>query len=372
MRNIIQIIEKYIFMGKNYYSVLMSCALFLIGFVICYTPVEGAIRKHNIKYPAYMQGIDYGKGVTYVIGHNPPDSDTVCTAIAYANLKRQLGINAEARIAAHPNAETAYALKYFGVKEPLLLENASDQNIILVDHNSFAQAVKGIDKANILEILDHHNLIGDVKTSSPVYYRNMPVGCTSTIVWLEYNETNVPIQKDMAGMMLSAIMSDTDNLQSSTTTDLDRQAVSDLEKIAGITDRNAYFLAMEEELAAYNNMSEKDIFYSDYKEFSINGISYGCATVVALTPEKRQDLEKRLGNWILKHYSTQKMDMLFLKIHDLETYAATISCYGDGATECAVKAFGNANENKIILEKNLSRKAVVRLLQPQIKKWAGS
>ena len=90
------------------------------------------------------------------------------------------------------------------------------------------------------------------------------------------------------------------------------------------------------------------------------------------TTRKRQDLEKRLGNWILKHYSTQKMDMLFLKIHDLETYAATISCYGDGATECAVKAFGNANENKIILEKNLSRKAVVRLLQPQIKKWAGS
>jgi DNA-directed RNA polymerase specialized sigma subunit len=89
-------------------------------------------------------------------------------------------------------------------------------------------------------------------------------------------------------MMLSAILSDTDNLQSNTTTDLDRQAVSDLVKKADIKDRNAYFLAMEEEFAAYRNMSEKDIFYSDYKEFTINGISYGCATVVALTPEKRQ------------------------------------------------------------------------------------
>lgn len=357
--------------NKNH-SVLLGCALFLIGLLICHISVEGAVRQRDINYPAYMQGIDYGTGVTYIIGHNPPDSDTVCTAIAYANLKRELGIKAEARIAAHPNAETAFALRYFGVKEPLVLENASGQNIILVDHNSFAQAVKGMKSANILEVLDHHNMIGDIKTSAPIYYRNMPVGCTATIVWLEYIEANVPIKRDMAGMMLSAILSDTDNLQSSTTTDLDRQAVYSLEKKAGINDRTAYFLAMEKEFAAYKDMSDKDIFYSDYKEFMINGISYGCATVVALTPEKRHALEKRLGDWISKNYSTQKMDMLFLKIHDLETYAATISCYGDGALKCAAEAFGNVEENKIVLERNLSRKKVVRLLQPQIEKWANN
>ena len=102
-------------------SVILGCALFLIGLLICHTTVEGAVHQRAINYPAYMQGIDYGTGVTYIVGHNPPDSDTVCTAIAYANLKRELGINAEARIAAHPNAETAYVLRYFGVKEPLLL-----------------------------------------------------------------------------------------------------------------------------------------------------------------------------------------------------------------------------------------------------------
>ena len=198
----------------------------------------------------------------------------------------------------------------------------------------------------------------------------MPVGCASTIVWLEYIEANAPIQKDIAGMMLSAILSDTDNLQSSTTTALDRQAVSDLEKKAGIKDRKAYFLSMKEELAAYKNMSDKDIFYSDYREFKTNGISYGCASVVALTPEKRRDLEKRLGDWVLKNYSKQKMDMLFLKIHDLETYGATISCYGDGALKCAALALGNAEGNKIILKNNISRKKVVRLIQPQIKNWA--
>ena len=89
-----------------------------------------------------------------------------------------------------------------------------------------------------------------------------------------------------------------------------------------------------------------------------------------MTPEKRQALEKRLGDWVLKNFETQNMDMLFLKIHDLESYKATISCYGDGAVECAATAFPNMDSNKVLLEKNLSRKKIVRLLQPQIEKWA--
>ena len=359
-------------MKKQHQSVLLYCVLFLIWFFIPYTSVEGADRNDKINYPAYMQGIDYGNGPIYVIGHRPPDSDSVCTAIAYANLKRKLGINAEARITSAINAETAYALKYFDFQEPPLLDNAASKNIILVDHNSFAQAVSGMDKANILEIIDHHNFIGDVKTAAPAYYRNLPIGCTSTIVWLEYREANVPIEKGMAGMMLSAILSDTDNLQSTTTTDLDRQAAADLVKKANVKDRTAYFLAMDEEFAAYRNMSDKDVFYSDYKEFTVNGISYGCATVVALTPEKRQALEQRLGDWVMKNFNTQKMDMLFLKIHDLETYSATISCYGPGSVGCAAKAFATVDGNKIILGKNISRKKVVRLLQPQIEKWAAT
>lgn len=357
-------------MRKRDAFLLIVCAALFAGLLVSCVPTADAVRRSDVNYPAYMQGIDYGTGAVYVVGHKPPDSDSVCTAIAYANLKRKLGVNAEARIASPINAETAYALQYFGVKEPPLLENVAGENMILVDHNSFAQAVPGMDKANILEIIDHHNLSGDAATVAPVYCRSLPVGCTATIVWLEYLEANVPIEKVMAGMMLSAVLSDTDNLQSSTVTDLDRQAVSDLVKKAGVKDRTAYFLAMEEEFAAYRNMSEKDIFYSDYKEITINGVSCGCATVLALTPEKRRALEKRLGDWVLKNFEKQSMDMLFLKIHDLETYRATLSCYGDGAAECAAAAFAHADGNKIMLEKNLSRKKAVRLLQPQIEKWA--
>ncbi len=324
----------------------------------------------KINYPAYMQGIDYGTEITYVIGHKPPDSDTICTAIAYANLKRKLGINCEARISAIPNAETAYALNYFEVPVPEILNNAAGKNIILVDHNSFAQAIPGMKDANILEIIDHHNLIGDVKTSAPVYYRNMPVGCTSTIVWLSYLESNVAIDKPMAGMMLSAILSDTDNLQSNTTTTLDRQAVDYLKKKAEIKDCKKYFLDMEEEFAAYKDMTEKEIFYSDYKEFESGGLKYGCATVVALTPEKRNNLKDKLDKWMKENFSNQKMDMVFLKIHDLETYTAEISAYGEGAQECAEKAFRVDADGHIYLNPNISRKKVVKFLNPVIKNFA--
>lgn len=355
---------------KKKISYHRMCSFFLtVCLLMIFVQAKGYGNQKEINYPAYMQGINYGTGITYVIGHKPPDSDSVCTVIAYANLKRQLGINAEARIGSPINAESAYALNYFGVPVPKVLDNAAGKNIILIDHNSFAQAIPGMNEANILEIIDHHNLIGDIRTSAPIYYRNLPVGCASTIVWLEYNEANVPIDRAMAGMMLSAILSDTDNLQSSTTTDLDRQAVAALEKKAGIKDRDSYFLSMEKDLAAYNDMSEKDIFYSDYKEFNIDGVSYGCATVLALTPAKREEMEKRLGKWIQQNFNSQKMDMLFLKIHDLETYQATLSCYGKGALESGEAAFGKGNGNIIPLGTNMSRKKVIRLLQPAIANW---
>ena len=348
----------------------------LLSFVciagIFVNPAECANSAGKIKYPAYMQAIDYGKTETYVIGHKPPDSDSVCSAIAYANLKRKLGVNAKAVITAPPNAESAFALKYFGIATPPILEDAAGKNIILVDHNSFAQAAPGMNKANILEVIDHHNAIGDVKTSAPMYYRNMPLGCASTIVWMSYLESKVTIDKPMAGMMMSAILSDTDNLQSSTTTDLDRQAVKDLQKIARVKDRKSYFLAMEKEFAAYKNMSDRDIFYSDYKEFKVNGISYGCSTVVALTKEERLSLEKRLYDWMAANYKNQKMDMLFLKIHDLETYTADLVFYGEGAGECVRAAFGELNGNAFALDKNISRKIVVRVLQPAIEKWSAA
>ena len=326
----------------------------------------------TINYPSFMKGINYGERVTYVIGHKHLDSDSVCSAIAYANLKRNLGVKCEARIAGSINAETLYGLKYFDVPVPPVLENADGENIILVDHNLFSQSAHGMDKANILEVIDHHHIGGDVRTSAPIYFRAMPVGCTSTIIWLSYLESNVEIGRDMAGIMLTAILSDTLNLHSDTTTELDRQAVKSLEKIVGFSpeERTKYFLAMEEELASYSGMNEQEIITSDYKEYEKSGVKFGIAAVLALTPEKREALAERLDNWAKARYDALKADMLFILVNDLETMTYSVIAYGNGAEEVSLQVFGNSkNGGKFITVPSILRKKLIAPIEKAIQDW---
>ena len=247
----------------------------------------------------------------------------MCSAIAYANLKRKLGVNCETRIASPVSqCGNALGLKYFDVPVPPVLDSAAGENIILVDHNLFSQAAAEMDKADILEVIDHHNIGGDVKTGAPIYYRAMPVGCTSTIVWLSYLESNVEIDKQNAGLMLTAILSDTVNLHSQTTTELDRQAVKSLEKIVGFADEEArtkYFRAMKEALVSYAGMTEREIITSDYKEYNKSGVKFAIGIVESLTPEKQTALAARLDKWAKDNYKTLNVNMLFILVQDLET-----------------------------------------------------
>ena len=127
------------------------------------------------------------------------------------------------------NKETDFILKYFDVDAPPVINDVSGENIILVDHNLESQAVAGIENACVMEIIDHHNLFGDIKAKKPVFYMTMPVGSTSTIIWLCYRQNNVKIDRKMAGIMFGAILSDTDNLRSSNTTNLDVEAAENLQ-----------------------------------------------------------------------------------------------------------------------------------------------
>ena len=336
-----------------------------------------AAGAEQLNYPAFMHGINYGESEVYVIGHKSPDSDTVCSAIAYANLKRKLGVNCEARVASLPvNAETRYALKYFDVPVPPVLESAAGENIILVDHNSFSQAAAGMDKANILEVIDHHNITGDVKSGAPIYYRAMPVGATSTIVWLSYIESNVEIDRQNAGLMLTAILSDTVNLTADITTELDRQAVKSLEKIAGFENaeaRTKYFNTMKEELAAYSGMSEREIILSDYKEYKKSGVKFGIGVVSAMTPEKQAELTERLDTWAKDNYKSLNVDMLFITVYDRKTLTLKAASYGEGAEEVALNVFGTPKQGeKFITVPSVSRKKLIAPIEKAIDEWLNS
>ncbi|WP_404353698.1 manganese-dependent inorganic pyrophosphatase [Exiguobacterium aurantiacum] len=204
-----------------------------------------------------------------VFGHKNPDTDTICSALAYAELKKKLGMDAEAIRLGEVNGETQYALDHFRVKAPRLVERVSDEvnSVILVDHNEFQQSAEDIEDVRILEVVDHHR-IANFQTADALYYRAEPVGCTATILLKLYKEHGVEIAPDMAGLMLSAIISDSLLFKSPTCTDEDIKAAKELAAISG-TDIETYGLEMLKAGADLSQKTIPELISLDAKEFAM-------------------------------------------------------------------------------------------------------
>lgn len=207
---------------------------------------------------------------TFIFGHKNPDTDSICSAMALANLRSKLGEEVEATRLGELNKETEYAFKTFNIKAPRLLEKVEPgTNVIMVDHNEFSQSVDGIENANIKMLVDHHK-ISNFETKEPVFMHSEPVGCTGTILYKLYNQNNVDIDKESASLMLSAIASDTLLFKSPTCTPDDIKAAKELEKIAGVN-LEEYGMNLLKAGTNLDDVSEKDLINMDAKEFNIKG-----------------------------------------------------------------------------------------------------
>lgn len=214
-----------------------------------------------------------------VFGHKNPDTDSICSAIVMADL--QTKVRGEEVIPCklgEINEETKFALKYFGAKEPQLIEKVEEgQTVIMVDHNEFTQTVDGIENAKIDTVIDHHR-INNFKTSEPLFYYAQPVGCTSTLLYELYTLNNVKIEPQMAGLMLSAIISDTLLLKSPTTTEKDAKTVKELAKIANI-DVEKYGLEMLKAGTNLDKYTEDELIRLDAKKIEKEDVKYIIAQV---------------------------------------------------------------------------------------------
>ena len=201
-----------------------------------------------------------------VFGHQNPDSDAIGSSVAYAYLKRELGVDAEAVALGTPNEETTFALNYFGVEAPRVVESAKAEGadqVILTDHNEFQQSISDIRDVEVIEVVDHHR-VANFETANPLYMRLEPVGSASSIVYRLYKENNVVIPKEMAGLLLSGLISDTLLLKSPTA------VAADLAEIAGVN-LEEYGLAL---LKAGTNLATKsaeELIDIDAKTFELNG-----------------------------------------------------------------------------------------------------
>ena len=204
-----------------------------------------------------------------VFGHQNPDTDTIASAISMAYLQQQLGVDAEAVALGEMNEETAYALNEFGVAPLRVIERAKEEtsSVMLVDHNEAQQSVSDIKEVEVLAVVDHHR-IANFETANPLYYRAEPVGCTNTILYKMYQEHEVAIPKEVAGLMLSAIISDTLLFKSPTCTEQDVKVAEKLAAIAEV-DMETYGLNMLKAGTNLATKSDEDLLNMDAKSFNM-------------------------------------------------------------------------------------------------------
>jgi len=295
----------------------------------------------------------------YVVGHKSPDTDSVAAAISYANLKNQLGLP-EIYIPAAAgtiNSETKFVLEHFSVPVPETITDAKGKKIILVDHNEVAQAVDNIKEANLMEVVDHHK-IGDIQTGSPIFFHNEPVGSTATIISAMYDQYKIPITKEMAGVMISAILSDTVLFKSPTCTDKDKEQVAKLAKIIG-EDYQQYGIAMLTAKSDISTKTARDIVKGDYKHFDFAGTKAGVGQIEVmdlsvLAPRKKEILED-----MEKVRKEEGLSFVLIMLTDVMKEASDLLFVGKPVDKFE-KAFEGKMENNSIYKKGvLSRKKQV-------------
>ncbi len=231
-----------------------------------------------------------------VVGHSSPDTDSVTSAIAYAALLNAQGTEAKACMQSEAdglNPESKLVLERFGLAAPEAIADAAGKQLALVDFSDIAQGPANLSEADVVAIVDHHK-IGDVTTNNPILFRAEPVGCTGTVLNKMFKDAGVAIPKDIAGGMLSAILSDTVNFKSPTCTDDDKAAVAELKVVAGIDDTDALFMDMLKAKSAVDGVPAKDLLFRDYKDFDMKGKKVGVGQLELATIDQVADIRDEL------------------------------------------------------------------------------
>lgn len=271
-----------------------------------------------------------------VFGHKNPDTDSITAAISYAYLKRQLGMDAEAVRLGVVSNETAYALEHFGFEAPRFIEKAAPEasKVILVDHNEKQQSVDDLDDVQVIEVIDHHR-IANFETNDPLYYRAEPVGCTATILNKLYKENGVDVPKDVAGLMLSALISDSLLFKSPTFTEEDRAAADELAKIADV-DAESYGLDMLKAGADLSDKTIEELIALDAKEFTLeDGLTIEIAQVNAVDVDEVMKQQAAFETAIDKVIADKGLGLFLFVVTDIINNDSIVLALGNEADRAA-------------------------------------
>ncbi len=228
--------------------------------------------------------------------------------------------------------------KYIGMISRRNLLGVRRRSLILVDHNEATQAVDNVESADLLEIIDHHRL-GSIETMNPVYFRNQPVGCTGTIIYQMYQENDVEIPADIAGLMCSAILSDTLLFRSPTCTPMDRAAAKALAKIAGI-DCESHAKEMFAAGSDLHNKTPEEIFYQDFKKYEYGDQkTLGIAQITSMNQKELDEIKARMIPYLENYYDRGGVDTIVFMLTNIIEESTEMLCYGSKAKQLLEDAF---------------------------------
>lgn len=268
-----------------------------------------------------------------VFGHQNPDTDAITSAISFAYYLNQIGVEAEAVALGEVSDETAYALNQFNTEAPRVIETAANEvkAVALVDHNEFQQSVSDIADLDVQYVIDHHR-ISNFQTANPLYYRAEPVGCTNTVIYKLFKEKNIEIPAQIAGLMLSAIISDTLLFKSPTCTQEDIETAAALAEIAGV-DSSDYGLAMLKAGTNLDDLSSEDLLDLDAKSFPMADKTVRVAQVNTVDFQdvlKRQD---ELMALMTAENTKENYDLFVLIVTNIIDSDSTILAIGSGVAK---------------------------------------
>ena len=292
-----------------------------------------------------------------VFGHKNPDTDTICSSIVMADLQTKIrGEKVVPCRLGEINEETKFVLTHFNVEEPKLIEKVEEgQKVILVDHNEFSQSVEGIENAKIEAVVDHHR-INNFETSEPLFYYAQPVGCTSTILFELYKSNSIEISAQMAGLMLSAIISDTLLLKSPTTTEKDKKALAELAKIADV-DVNVYGLDMLKAGTNLDKYTEDELIRLDAKKIEKEDIKYVIAQVNTVSIPDVLKRKAKIEQEINKEILAKGLSLFVFVITDIVNSNSEAIVLGDRVD--AISKTYEVNDNIAVMPGVVSRKKQV-------------
>lgn len=293
------------------------------------------------------------KDIVYVIGHKSPDTDTVCSAIAYAEYLKKFKINAVAAICGELNPETKFVLKTFGANKPKKIETIADKTLVLVDHNEKSQMAEGADSAQIIEVLDHHKI--SFELTKPIKFHTEPLGSTATLVAKIMLANKFKITKQMAGILVSAILSDTVVFKSTTTTETDIKTAKILGKIAKISNLKNFGIEIKKQKASLKGMTATQILRSDFKTFESGANKFGIGQIEVVNLSEARSRTAEIMEEMEKINANEGLTFTALMVTDIINCASEIMIVGDASS--VEKAFGKkCVDNAVYLENMMSRK----------------